>query len=167
AYEVLSELESGLDLSNLRAFIEAEPTYGPSRRGKNNLYKLFVCRALDLLADGGRLGFITPMAVLGDDQAADPRREIVRQGSLTAIEAFPKKDAPARRIFPEAKLPTAVFALEKGRDGAAGRAFRARVHPGRFIEEDSPGLTLTTDAIPLYDPSNFTIVSCAQADWDL
>jgi hypothetical protein len=26
---------------------------------------------------------------------------------------------------------------------------------------------LTTAAIPLYDPSNFTIVSCDQADWDL
>jgi hypothetical protein len=166
-YEVLSERESGLDLSNLRAFIEAEPAYTPSRRGKNNLYKLFVCRALDLLGDGGQLGFITPMAVLGDDQAADLRREMVRQGAFTIIEAFPQKDDPTRRIFPEAKLSTAVFALEKGRDGAAGRPFRVRVHPGRFIEEDSPGLTLTTEAIPLYDPSNFTIVSCDQADWDL
>src|SRR5262249_14918850 len=101
------------------------------------------------------------------DQAANLRREMVRQGSFTAIEAFPQKDDPARRIFPEAKLSTAVFALEKGRDGAAGRAFRARVHPGRFIGEDSPGLTLATGAIPLSDPSNFTIVSCAQADWDL
>ncbi len=35
------------------------------------------------------------------------------------------------------------------------------------MEEASPGLTLTTDAIPLYDPSNFTIVSCDQGDWDL
>ena len=45
--------------------------------------------------------------------------------------------------------------------------FAARVHPGRLIGETSPCLTLTTDAIPLYDPSNFTIVSCDQADWDL
>ena len=166
-YEVLSELESGQDLSNLRAVVEAEPAYAPLRRGKNNLYKLFVCRSLDLLADGGRLGFITPMALLGDDQAADLRRAIVRQGLFTAVEAFPQKDNPARRIFPEAKLSTAVFALAKGTDGAAGRPFRARVHPGRFIEEDSPGLTLTTAAIPLYDPGNFTIVSCGQADWNL
>jgi hypothetical protein len=166
-YDVLSELESGRDLSGLRAFIKAEPAYDPSRHGKNNLYKLFVCRALDLLADGGRLGFITPMAVLGDDQAADLRREMVRHGAFTAIEAFPQKDDPARRVFPEAKLSTAVFILEKGREAASNRPFRARVHPGRFIEESSPGLTLSTDAVPLYDPSNFTIVSCDQADWDL
>jgi hypothetical protein len=163
-YEVLSELESGQDLSNLRAFIDAEPSYAPSQRGKNNLYKLFICRALDLLADGGRLGFITPMAVLGDDQAADLRREMVRQGAFTVIEAFPQKDDPSRRVFPEAKLSTAVFVLQKG---GIGNPFRARVHPGRLIEVSSPGLALTTESIPLYDPSNFTIVSCDQADWDL
>jgi hypothetical protein len=166
-YEVLSELESGQDLSNLRAFIECDPIYAPSCRGKNNLYKLFVCRALDLLADGGRLGFITPMAVLGDEIASKLRREMVRQGAFTVIEAFPQKDDPARRVFPEAKLSTAVFALVKGGEGASVRPFHSRVHPGRFIEPSSPGLTLTTEAIPLYDPSNFTIVSCDQTDWDL
>lgn len=167
-YEVLSELESGQDLSALKTVIDAEPTFAPSRRGKNNLYKLFICRALDLLADGGRLGFITPMPVLGDDQAADLRREMVRVGSFTAVEAFPQKDDPARRVFREAKLSTALFTLVKGRaSGAAPRPFRARVHPAATVEADSPGLTLTTDSIPLYDPSNFTIVSCDQADWDL
>jgi len=167
-YEVLSELESGQDLSALRAVIDAEPTFAASKRGKNNLYKLFICRTLDLLAEGGRLGFITPMAVLGDDQAADLRREMVRVGSFTGIEAFPQKDDPARRVFREAKLSTAVFTLVKGRaSGADPRPFRARVHPAATVEEASPCLTLTTDSIPLYDPSNFTIVSCDQADWDL
>ncbi len=167
-YEVLSELESGQDLSAFRAFIDREPAYAPSKRGKNNLYKLFICRALDVLADGGRLGFITPMALLGDDQAADLRREMVRQGYFTAIEAFPQKDDPTRRVFPEAKLSTALFTLVKSSsDGSSTRPFVARVHPGQFIEEASPSLTLTTAAIPLYDPNNFTIVSCGQADWDL
>jgi hypothetical protein len=167
-YEVLSELESGQDLSALRAFIEADASLAPSRRGKNNLYKLFICRALGLLAEGGRLGFITPMALLGDDQAAELRREIVRVGSFTGIEAFPQKDDPKRRVFREAKLATAVFVLVKDRqpDGDSP-PFRARVHPADVIEDDSPGLTLTTESIPLYDPSNFTIVSCDQADWDL
>jgi hypothetical protein len=152
----------------LRAFINAEPTYAPTKRGKNNLYKLFICRALDLLAEGGRLGFITPMPLLGDDQAADLRREMVRQGYFTAIEAFPQKDDPTRRVFPEAKLSTTVFALVKAATkGPTPHAFRSRVHPAQFIEEQSPGLSLTTASIPLYDPSNFTIVSCDQADWNL
>jgi hypothetical protein len=108
------------------------------------------------------------MAILGDDQAADLRRQMVKVGGFRAIEAFPQKDDPENRIFREAKLSTAVFILARalGADEAE-LPFRARVHPGRWIEENSPSLTLTTSAIPLYDPSNFTIVSCDQADWDL
>lgn len=165
-YEVLSEKESGRDLSALRAIIDAESAFEPSRRGKNNLYKLFICRTLDLLADGGRFGFIVPMALLGDDQAADLRRKMVRVGAFTAIDAFPQKDNPAERVFPEAKLSTAVFAYQKGA-GASDRPFTSRVHPGRVFRDDCDRLTLTTQAIPLYDPNNFTIVSCDQTDWDL
>lgn len=61
------------------------PIYAPSRRGKNNLYKLFICQALDLLADGGRFGFIVPMALLGDDQAADIRKAILKAGAFTKL----------------------------------------------------------------------------------
>jgi hypothetical protein len=113
-YDVLSERESGRNLAVLRAFIDHEPVYRPTKRGKNNLYKLFICRALDLLAAGGRFSFITPMVVLGDDQAADLRRHMVSLGSFTGIEAFPQKDDPAKRVFPEAKLSTAVFAMQWG-----------------------------------------------------
>ncbi len=165
-YEVLSEKESGRDLSALRAFIDAEPIYEPSRRGKNNLYKLFVCRALDLLADGGRLGFIAPMAILGDDQAADLRAALFDAGGFTGVETFEQKDDPTRRVFRDAKLSTAVFLFEKS-EAAKGRPFRVRVHNANVIASESPGLTLTTVDIPLYDPGNRAIVSCDQADWDL
>jgi hypothetical protein len=36
-----------------------------------------------------------------------------------------------------------------------------------MIEPNSPSLKLSTASIPLYDPANFTIVSCSQDDWDL
>jgi hypothetical protein len=164
-YEVLSELESNRDLSAIKAFIEHEPVYEPSRTGKNNLYKLFVCRVLELLADGGFLGFITPMAILGDKITAELRKRITQVASFTSIEAFPQKDDPANRVFPEAKLSTAVFGVIK--TTADAQRFRARVHPRRFIEANSPSYVLSTAEIPLYDPLNFTIVSCSQADWNL
>lgn len=75
-------------MSALKAFIENDAVYEPSRRGKNNLYKLFICRALALLNEGGYMGFITPMAVLSDDQAADIRRKIVEAvNRIMSIEA--------------------------------------------------------------------------------
>ncbi|MGH9824363.1 MAG: hypothetical protein ACREDR_14050 [Blastocatellia bacterium] len=127
-----------------------------------------MCRSLDLLADGGHLGFISPMALLGDDQAADLRRRIIDAARFTAVDAFPQKDNPKERVFPEAKLSTAVFVLEKRRPSdRTSKPFVSRVHPGREIVGTSPSLTLTTEAIPLYDPSNFSIVSCSQDDWDL
>lgn len=167
-YDVLSEAESGRDLSALRKYIDFEPVYKPSQRGKNNLYKLFICRALALLADGGYFGFITPMAVLGDDSAADLRRAMLGAGRFTSIDAFPQKDDPRRRVFPEAKLSTAVFVMQKRRDERARTAtFTSRVHPGRELTEVQAQLQLSSDEIPLYDPSNLTIVSCDQADWNL
>ncbi len=164
-YDVLSEAETGQDLTTIKSFIAHEDIYAPSRRGKNNLYKLFICRSLELLNEGGYLGFITPMPILGDDQAADVRRRIVAVGSFKGIEAFPQKDNPNKRVFPEAKLSTAVFTFQKGIFDDT--EFTSRVHPANSIELNSPSLTLTTSSIPLYDPSNFTIVSCSQADWTL
>ena len=64
-YDVLSEKESGHALGAFKAYIENQSVYAPSRRGKNNLYKLFVCRALQLLADGGHMGFIVRWRSLG------------------------------------------------------------------------------------------------------
>lgn len=108
------------------------------------------------------------MAVLGDDQAADLRRRIVEVGAFTGIEAFPQKDDPSNRIFLEAKLSTAIFTVVKTTSSsAATQSFTSRVHPGRLIELSSPSLLLSTQSIPLYDPENFTIVSCSQQDWDL
>ncbi len=167
-YDVLSERETGHDLTNVKEFLKAQPVYEPSFRGKNNLYKLFVCRALDLLSDGGRLGLITPMAILGDDQAAAIRRKILDIGAFTSVDALPQKDDAAQRVFPEAKLSTAVFSLVKTANVAARNGpFVSRVHSAQYLTSTSPSLSLSTSQIPLYDPSNLSIVSCSQQDWDL
>ena len=167
-YDVLSEKETGCDLSSVKDFYRFWPLYRPSFIGKNNLYKLFVCRALDLLADGGRLGFITPMPILGDEQASGIRKEILRLGAFNKIEAFPQKDNPDKRVFRDAKLSTAIVIAEKTKDPRCQKSpFALRVHPENKIEPDSPMVKMTSKDIPLYDPENMTIVSCSQEDWDL
>ncbi len=167
-YDVLSEKETGRDLSQLKEFIDRMPVYAPSKVGKNNLYKLFICRAISLLAPAARLGFITPMAVLGDEATSKIRREIFRIGRFQAIEAFPQKDDPNRRVFRDAKLSTAVFILQRV-DDADGRKqpFQSQVHPADRIDEVSAILTLSAEEIPSYDPENLTIVSTSDADWRL
>ena len=48
-YDVLSEKESGAHVTRLKKFIAQDASLAPSRVGKNNLYKVFICRALALL----------------------------------------------------------------------------------------------------------------------
>ena len=55
--------------------------------------------------------------------------------SLIAIEAFPQKDDPHNRVFPEAKLSTAVFVCCAK---PSKERFKVRTHPGRWIREGLP-----------------------------
>lgn len=165
-YDVLSEKESGENVLLLKKLVEHDPSLAPSRVGKNNLYKLFICRAYGLLRDGGIFSFIVPMPLLGDEQASGVRKMLLGEGAFRQIHAFPQKDNPARRVFRDAKLSTALFVYQKGaeKDGTPGIC---RLHPAQYIEPDSPSLSLTSSAVGLYDPTNLTIVSCTQDDWDL
>jgi type I restriction-modification system DNA methylase subunit len=167
-YDVLSEKETGKSLTGLKQFLRFSTVYRPSFVGKNNLYKLFMCRSLSLLAEGGRLGFITPMPLLGDEQAVGIRKAIFKQGAFTAVEAFPQKDNPIKRVFRDAKLSTTIGIVRRiaGKE-AQQTQFVARVHPANVISEASPSLKLTASDVSLYDPSNLTVVSCSQADWNL
>lgn len=95
------------------------------------------------------------------------RKTLLRRGAFREVHAFPQKDNPARRVFYDAKLSTALFVYQKGDSHDPDGAFVSAVHPAQFIEPASPSLTLDSSSVALYDPSNMTIVSCAQEDWDL
>jgi type I restriction-modification system DNA methylase subunit len=167
-YDVLSEKETGKDLGGFREFLEHSEIYEPSFHGKNNLYKMFICRSLSVLGEGGRLGFITPMPLLGDDQAVGIRRAILKAGTFEVVEAFPQKDNPSLRVFKDAKLSTAITIVKRTQSARfRQKAFVSRVHPANVISEGSVSLKLTAADIPLYDPSNLTIVSCSQKDWNV
>lgn len=167
-YDVLSEREIGRNIDYLKRFVDLDPTLEASKVGKNNLYKLFVLRSLELLTDGGYLSFIVPMPLLGDEQASAIRRELLTEGRFCETHSFPQKDNPARRVFRDAKLSTALFIYQKiNMEQKSESSFRSQVHPAQFIEPNSPSLMLNSNSIRLYDPENLTIVSCSQADWDV
>lgn len=166
-YDVLSEKEAGAHVVPLKEFIAHDASLSPSRVGKNNLYKLFICRALDLLRDGGYFSFIVPMPLLGDEQASGVRKALLEHGTFRQIHAFPQKDIPARRVFYDAKLSTTLFVHRKTQQDSPEPTYVSAVHPAQFIEPDSPSLSLNSSAVALYDPSNMTIVSCSQDDWDI
>jgi hypothetical protein len=167
-YDVLAERESGPRVGYLRRFIAHDQSLVPSVVGKNNLYKLFICRAVELIRRGGYVTFIVPMPLLGDEQARGTRRMLLREGAFRQIHSFPQKDNPARRVFRDAKLSTALFVFHKETvEEEESQPFPSVRHRANAIDSDSPSLSVRTLEIPLYDPTNATIVSCSQDDWDL
>jgi hypothetical protein len=163
-YDVLASEELGYDVSNDLRFYESSDTYEPAIRGKKNLYKLFICRGAALISRTGKISFIVPMALLGDDQSAGVRKMLLEKSGLSAIEAFPQKDDSNNRVFPEAKLSTAIFVVRANPDKTQ---FRVRTHPGRYLDENSPTLEIAPHDVLAFDPENATIPSCTQDDWKL
>lgn len=162
-YDVLSIDELGDDIANELAFYQTTPLYEPAIRGTRNLYKLFICRGARLVTHSGRFSFIVPMSLLGDSQAADVRKMLLEHVGMLSLEAFPQKDNLRNRVFPEAKLATAIF--------VAGRRSRSlpviiRTHPGKFIE-NVPDLALSADDLAKLDPESLAIPSCTQQDIEL
>ena len=167
-YDVLSEKELGQNIDHVKRFIELDPQLSPAQVGKNNLYKLFIARSVNLLKDGGYFSFIVPMSLLGDKQTRGIRRMLFSSGQFFEIHAFPQKDNASRRVFPDAKLATTLFVYRKLSSKLhASSRFASYVHPSQFIEEGTPTLWTDNDSIMVYDPDNLTIVSCTQEDWDL
>ncbi|MBZ5563617.1 MAG: Eco57I restriction-modification methylase domain-containing protein [Acidobacteriia bacterium] len=163
-YDVLATEELGYDVSDEIGFFEEHSPYAPSLGGKQNLYKLFVCRALAATKQTGRFSFIVPMPLLGDEQAVGVRRALLEMASLSHIEAFPQKDDASNRVFPEAKLSTTVFVAQQT---PSSQPFRVRTHEGRYIEETSTSLLVDPPSILAFDPGNLAIPSCSQRDWEL
>jgi type I restriction-modification system DNA methylase subunit len=163
-YDVLASEELGYDVSDDLIYYEALQVYEPAIRGKKNLYKMFICRAVDEIRAQGVCSFIVPMPLLGDDQAAGVRKMLFEKTRFTAIEVFPQKDDPHDRVFPEAKLATCVFVC---RGTPSRERFQVRTHPGRVIEETSLTLRISAEEILKFDPENVTIPSCTQRDWEI
>ena len=163
-YDVLAEKELETDLDEILGYFGTEAVFQAAGGGKQNLYKLFICRGVHVLRQGGRMGHIVPMPLLGDEQAVGVRKMLLSKSCLAAVEAFPQKDDPKNRVFEDAKLSTCIFVTTNKNEDAA---FRARVHPGKVIEPHSPSLVMYRSQVKLYDPENQPIVACSQEDWDL
>jgi len=164
-YDVLSVDELGDEVSRDLAFYDASNLYRPAMRGARNLYKLFICRGADALTKKGALSFITPMSLLGDDQAVDIRKLLLKKTTLSAIEAFPQKDNQKNRVFPEAKLSTAIFTA---RAVLAETPFVVRTHGGRYLDDsEAVRLLVRTKDLEKLDPDNLAIPCCTDHDWKI
>jgi hypothetical protein len=144
-YDVLSEKERQEDLRPVVQYLADQPDVRAALGRKSDLYRLFIAKGSDLLRKQGLLGFIIPMSLLGDLQTLSLRRHILERHAFLLVDAFPQKDDPQRRIFPQAKLPTAIVLVEK--EPPATTTTRVTVHPGRRLDEICGGYQASADEI--------------------
>ena len=163
-YDVLATEELGYDVTPFAGYFRTNPVYEPAVRGKLNLYKLFTCRAATLSALRGLFSLIVPMGLLGDAPARGMRRLLLEQKQLIAVDSFPQKDDPRRRIFADAKLSCVVF-VARGEFEDASIAVRS--HPAQFIEAMDDRLSVKPTEILSLEPENIPIPSCTQRDWNI
>ena len=161
-YDVLASEELGYDVSPFVRYFRVTPKYAPALRGKLNLYKLFICQGALLPALQGNFSFIVPMGLLGDDATRGIRRLLLQNKQLVAVESFPQKDDPRRRVFEEAKLSCALFVARSEFEDAH---FTVRSHQAQFMEPSTDGLSVRPTEILALEPENVPIPSCTQRDW--
>ena len=152
-FEVLKDLRDPA----VRALLErvrALP-YRRSLCGNLNLSRLFLDRALELLAPGGRLGFVLPLSFLMDRTAARLREPLIRQGWLEGVEAYPE----TAQVFAGVTQAVVLLWLEK-------RARRSRIE---VVEEGQAPwrAVFSGEEIASFDPKTFALPLCQAADMDL
>lgn len=107
-YEILSVKESGIDERRReQAYFRA--VYRTCH-GKLNTYRLMMERGLDLLKNGGVLGFIVPATLLADSTAEKLRRMLMDEARIVETVLIPEK----ARLFDRVTQALVILVAIKG-----------------------------------------------------
>ena len=155
--------ELGEGVKDLISFIRQNPSYHDALGRKLNLYRCFVTLSLNVLNATGTYGMIIPLGIIGDLSAVAIRSRLLKESIISEILAFPQKDDPARRIFPEAKLSTCVLLLDRRR----AESFRLRGYPANQISGPFCDVKVPFDTIAKFDPDSRSIPLADQKSYDV
>lgn len=160
-YDELSEHALGREISE-RPFLMDCPDYAPALGGRLNWFDFFIVKAVKVGRRSGLHSFIVPMSLLGDWFSRGLRQHLLQAHQMRSVEALPQKDDPTRRVFPDAKLPTCVYALAVG---GKTSTFSVRKHPGRYIEADAPSYLAEMETLRRLDEETLIIPLVDEAGW--
>ncbi|MDR0549191.1 MAG: hypothetical protein LBI10_07265 [Deltaproteobacteria bacterium] len=104
------------------------------RAGDLNLFRFFVERALSLLAKGGVLSYLLPLAILTDDGSAAIRRHILQNYRLSRVDGFENKGG----VFPEVhdRYKYGLILIENGPDLKGQTLTRFMLTDPKDLESD-------------------------------
>jgi hypothetical protein len=162
-YDVLSVKELGESVRDLISYVRASPRFSAALGRKLNLYRCFLANSFGILKSTGKCGMIIPMGITGDLSASAIRTRLVGDCTLREILAFPQKDDPKRRIFPDAKLSTCVIlhGLQPS------EFFRLRGYPANLIQDPFCDVNVPFSSISLLDPESLSIPLADQHSYEV
>jgi hypothetical protein len=120
----------------LTGFVRGSGIYQVASHAHLNLYQLFLERSLQLVAPGGRIGFVLPSGLVSDTGAAPLRRHLFDRAGVDEITGFDNQGA----IFPvHRSVRFVLLTCTTGRQTEAVRCRFGLSHPDQL---DAPGRPL-------------------------
>lgn len=152
----------------LAEYARAREEYHPALGGKLNLFRFFVVRMIQLAREGGRIGVIVPLALLGDISCAATRKHVMVTLDELVAHCFPQKDNPMKRVFREAKISTVVLTGRKRKKQSEARAgVHMRVFPWSAFDDTPREAHIAYRDAALLDPENVPIPLVSERQWEL
>lgn len=95
------------------ADLRSDKDYTIAFGGKLNAYKLFIANAVKkLLSTNGINCFIFQNSFLGDRQAANLRKYILKNDKIIKIDSFPERDSKKKRVFESVKMSVCISLIQ-------------------------------------------------------
>ena len=95
------------------ADLRSDKDYTIAFGGKLNAYKLFIANAVKkLLSTNGINCFIFQNSFLGDRQATNLRKYILKNDKIIKIDSFPERDSKKKRVFESVKMSVCISLIQ-------------------------------------------------------
>ncbi len=160
-YDELSEHAAGHPLPE-KTYLKAQQIYAAAHGGRLNVFRPFIIRAVTLLVSGGYHSYIVPMGLLADKFTEPLRRQLLTDGVLRSVTAFPQKDDPRNRVFFEAKLSTCIYVIEN--ENRPNKPISISFYPARTFDDDPRSYSLRVSDIAEIDPETLSIPNMTEQD---
>lgn len=135
-------------------YYKTSPMYRDSQGGMLNIFRLFVVLGGNLLRSNGIFCEIFPLAFACDVSSSKLRKHILTQYNVIALEVFPERDDPNKRVFASAKMSVCILFFAKNRPS---NAFSLRISRRPYVEEKKKRSYFSLDQICEIDNKNYTI----------
>lgn len=139
--------------------------YAPARGQGLNIFKLFICRSMRLLKDGGECSMIFPTAFMCDLSSTGVRKYLIDNSFVWKIDAFPERDNENKRVFQHAKMSVCIVNLCKERK--ADYDILLKIHDTKDVSVFRSIAVLNKKSIIELSPDNYVLPLMSQDEFEV